>query len=114
LTHLLEQLRRRPAHASRFGYNRHNVRAGHGSVARDLRLRADKSCDNELRAVSCETTCAERHPCKWRCSGTDLDAIAGERGRDGGEAQTVRRPNSEWTAGAAGRTRFNLRAACGE
>ena len=46
--------------------------------------------------------------------GSDLDAVAGERRRDPGEAETIRRADTDGAAGSAGRAGVNLCAARSE
>jgi hypothetical protein len=43
-------------------------------VAGSLRLRSDKSRDDELRLISGKAARPEGHPCKWRGARPDLDA----------------------------------------
>ena len=76
---------------ARLGHHRHGLGAGLRSFARSVRLRADQSRDDELREVARQTARAERHPRQWRGARTDLDAAAGQRRRDPGKAEEVRR-----------------------
>ena len=46
--------------------------------------------------------------------GADLDALAGERWSDAGEAETIRKPDTARPARSADRTRFDIRADGGE
>jgi len=68
-------------HAGWFCDYRDDIRAGDRSVAGHLRLCTNKSCDDQLRALACKTTCRERHSRKRRRTRADLDSAAGERRR---------------------------------
>ena len=80
-------------------------------ITRDLRLCANKSCDDELCALTREATRAKRHSREWCGAGANLDALTGERRRDHGKIKTVRRQNTTGSPGATGRARIDLRPA---
>ena len=93
------------------GDHRHDLGAGLRSVARPVRLRADQGGDDELRQVAGQAARPEGHPRQRRRAGADLDAAAGQRRRDAGEAGEVRRHDPARACRAARRTRLDLCAA---
>ena len=71
-----------------------------------------KAATMNYREVAGEAACDEGHPRQWRGARADLDAAAGQRRRQHGEAGEIRRPDSDGASWPAGRARLHLCAAC--